>query len=154
MNKKVTQMFMCPFNSCYRIISVVIYSFLQIIGVIFIGVGSYVVHKGNGSDYDELLGFLGETDDSKNPTPAEDMLIDALAVKNALLAVGGFLITIGLATFFISTCGWLGACKQNTCLLFTVMSKVTSHMSLPHLPALCEVLVTSLQNRYMYSYFP
>ena len=110
---------------------------LQIIGVIFIGVGSYVVHKGNSSNYDELLGFLDERDPAQkdnNITPAEGLLVDALAVKGTLLTVGGFLITIGLATFFLSTCGWLGACKQNTCLLF-VVSKTAHHWpTKPHLP--------------------
>lgn len=88
-----------------------------IIGVIFIGVGSYVIHKGKTSNLNDLLGFLGEeVQDGSTVSPTT--LTDALAVEGALLAVGGFLITIGLATFFISTCGWLGACKQNTCLLF------------------------------------
>ena len=94
------------------------------------------MHKGNSSNYDELLGFLDERDPAQkdnNITPAEGLLVDALAVKGTLLTVGGFLITIGLATFFLSTCGWLGACKQNTCLLF-VVSKTAHHWpTKPHL---------------------
>lgn len=91
-----------------------------------IGVGSYAVHKANTSDYEKLLGFLSDKPDfddvmdNDNPSPSEGSLIEAIGVKNGLLAVGGFIITLGLATFMISTCGWLGACRQNACMLFTV----------------------------------
>ena len=42
------------------------------------------------------------------------------AAQQALIGVAGVIVAIGLITMLISSCGWLGACKQNTCLLFTV----------------------------------
>jgi len=85
--------------------------------VILVGVGSYGVGKAKTMDFVELLETLPENIQTQD---------NVEGVRTGLVAAAAFVIVVGLVTLFISSCGWVGACKENKCLLFTVSRFSTS----------------------------
>lgn len=82
----------------------------SVVAVILVGVGSYGVGKAKTMDFVELLETLPENIQTQD---------NVEGVRTGLVAAAAFVIVVGLVTLFISSCGWVGACKENKCLLFT-----------------------------------
>ncbi|XP_067930396.1 23 kDa integral membrane protein-like [Watersipora subatra] len=79
-----------------------------IFGLGLIIAGSYGVAQAKTLPWDKIKEYLVGAPDS-----------DEAATRSALIGIAAVVIVMGLITMSISSCGWLGACKQNTCLLFT-----------------------------------